>query len=112
MMPFVRPAPLSAWTLVGVRMAKPQPRESTCCCQSAPNLPPNPKPNSRITGTDSRASAGVVSVSLMSTLICGHAELSTWPTSCFVTTSVSPTFCFFVSTSSHFTRGVSLGTRP
>ena len=65
-----------------------------------------------ITGTGPLALAGVVSVSWMSTVICGYDELSTWPTSFFVTTATSPTFCFFVSVTSHFTFGVSLGTRP
>ena len=37
-----------------------------------------------ITGTGPFASAGVVSVSWMSTVIGGYAELSTWPTSFFV----------------------------
>ena len=39
--------------------------------------PDPPKPNSIITGTGPFASAGVVSVSWMSTLICGHLVLST-----------------------------------
>src|SRR5712692_4180459 len=74
--------------------------------------PPPPKPNSIITGTGPLASAGVVNVSCISTVISGYDELSTWPTSFFVTTAVSPTLSLFVSVTSHFTLGVSLGTRP
>ncbi len=71
-----------------------------------------PKPNSIITGTGPFASAGVVTVSWMSTLISGHRELSTWPTSFRVTTGTSPTFSRVVSVTSQVTLGTSFGTRP
>ncbi len=65
-----------------------------------------------MTGTGPLASAGVVSVSWTSTVICGYDELSTWPTSFLVTTATSPTLSFLVSVTSHLTLGVSFGTRP
>ena len=65
-----------------------------------------------ITGTGPFASAGVVSVSWISTLTSGYDELSTWPTSRFVTTGTSPTVCFSVAVTSHLTFGVFFGTRP
>src|SRR4051812_25593224 len=49
-----------------------------------------PNPNIIITGTGALASAGVTSVIWMSTLICGHEALSTWPTSCFTTVARVP----------------------
>ena len=58
-----------------------------------------------ITGTGPVAFAGVVSVNWMSTVTSGYDELSTWPTSRFVTTGTSPTFSFSVSVTSHFTFG-------
>src|SRR5262245_56967673 len=99
MIPFRRPPPLSAWTLVGVMIANPQPFPSACSCQPGapppggaapffpkPPGPPNPpklKPNSIITGTGPAAPVGVVRVSWMSTVIDGQDELSAWPTSVF-----------------------------
>jgi hypothetical protein len=41
-----------------------------------------------------------------------YAELSTWPTSFFVTTATSPTASLLVSVTSQVTFGVSFGTRP
>ena len=79
-----------------------------------PGAPPGlgPKPNSIITGTGPTALAGVVRVSWMSTVICGHLALSTWPTSVFTTVNTSPTFSPVVAISSHVTGGTSFGTRP
>ena len=48
----------------------------------------------------------------MSTVIAGHRELSTWPTSVFVTAGTSPTFSSVVSVTSQSTAGTSSGTRP
>src|SRR5450759_4360223 len=92
-----------------LRMAYPHPLASTCCCQVGPAGPrpppgppapggsgpraaprPGPKPpppNSMITGTGPAALAGVVNANWMSTVICGYAELSTWPTNCLATVS-------------------------
>ena len=47
--------------------------------------------------------AGVVNVTWMSTVICGYEELSTWPTSCFVMTGVSPIASLVVLVASHLT---------
>ena len=70
-----------------------------------PGRGPNPpNPNSIITGTGPSASAGVVRVSWMFTVICGHLALSTRPTSRFVMTGMSPTFSSVVLVTSHFTR--------
>src|SRR5215203_7116923 len=43
----------------------------------APRPGPNPPPNCMMTGTGPFASAGVLRLNWMSTLICGYAELST-----------------------------------
>ena len=59
-----------------------------------------------ITGTGPRALAGVVSVSWMSTVTSGYDELSTCPTSCFVTIGTPPTVSVAVAVTSHFTAGV------
>ena len=69
-------------------------------------------PNSMITGTGPFASAGVLSVRSIFTLIAGYAELSTWPISFLVITGTSPFFSSVVLTTSHFTAGVCCGTRP
>ena len=79
---------------------------------TGPRGPNPPKPNSIITGTGPEALAGVVSVSWMATVTCGYAELSTWPTSCLVTTGTVPLVPLVVPVTSQFTLGVSLGTRP
>src|ERR1039457_2241442 len=133
MMPCVRPAPLSACTLLGTRMAYPQPLARTCCCHVGPGggppgvgpgprpgtgpgpRPPGPlrpKPNSIITGTGPLALAGVVKVNCMSTVMSGYDELSTWPTSCFTITGTSPFISLVVLVTSQLTLGVALGTRP
>src|SRR5262249_10991598 len=121
MIPFVNPAPLSAWTLLGTRIAKPHPFARTCSCQFGPRAlpfppkpPPNPPPtpNSITTGTGPFALSGAVSDSWTSTVTCGYDELSTRPTSCLVTTGTSPIVRLLVPVTSHFTFGTSLGTRP
>ena len=125
MMPRVRPAPLSAWMLVGdddrvapalgedlllPRMGPPAARRRPPAGPARRARPP--PPNSMITGTGPFAFAGVVSVNWMSTSICGYAELSTCPTSFFVTTGTSPSVPFVVLVTSHVTFGVSFGRRP
>src|SRR5438445_13795078 len=132
MMPSVTPAPLSAWTLLGVMTAWPQPLARNCCCQVGPLfVPPNPargkrlvafvprnppnppmNPNCIITGTGPVAFAGDVRDTWMFTVISGYDELSTLPASCFVMTGTSPLFVLVVLVTSHFTAGVFLGTRP
>src|SRR5690242_18385191 len=134
MIPFVRPAPLSAWMLPGLIVAYPQPSEINCSVEDGPATfppkdanrfvgagspgrrgkppPPNP-PNIISTGTGSLAFAGVTSVIWISTLMVGQAELSTCPTSCFATTGISPTtrstaWVVIVQ----FTFGTFFGTRP
>src|SRR5262249_319960 len=71
-----------------------------------------PKPNSRITGTGPVAPAGVVNVSWMATGIGGQGGLATCPMRCFVPAGVSPLLPSVVLVTSHFTLGVSAGTRP
>ena len=95
MIPFTRPAPLSACTLVGLSEAKPQPAAINCSVAggslgaagagAGPGGPPRrgagagppalcgstPLPNMIITGTGPRASAGVTSDIWMSTVIVG-----------------------------------------
>ena len=105
MIPFVSPAPLSACTLVGLRNANPHPSQMSCSVAGA-SLPGagggGVKPRSRaaraaaarpaerpgelrrrrnmiITGTGPFASAGSTSVTGMSTVIAGYAELSDVP---------------------------------
>src|SRR5450759_2747188 len=116
-----------------LRMAYPHPLASTCCCQvgpagprpppgppapggsgprAAPRPGPKPPPNSSITGTGPAALAGVVNANWMSTVICGYAELSTWPTSVLEITATSPTVSLLVLVTSHVTFGTTLGTRP
>ena len=56
--------------------------------------------------------AGVASVNRISTLICGCAELSARPTSCFVIAATPYFSSVVVSTTSHFTAGTTFGTRP
>src|SRR4029078_1375856 len=81
--PCVNPAPLSAWSLVGIRIAYAQPFSSNCCCQffstgvpagGGGNLKPggNIKPNSMITGTGPFSFAGLVSVRSMFKGIVGQ----------------------------------------
>src|ERR1019366_6932627 len=84
---------------------------------SGPRAPPRPgpkppKPNSMMTGTAPVAPAGVVNANPISTVICGYAELSTWPTSCLTITGTSPTVSLLVLVTSHVTLGTTLGTRP
>src|SRR5262249_28616081 len=135
MIPAVRPAPLSAWMLLGTMIAYPHPLAITSSCHDGPRAGPNgpppplvsaffitaflaaapgppgrgpkpPKPKSIITGTGPVASAGVVSVNWMSTVISGYDELSTCPTSRLVMTGLSPTLSLVVAVTSHFTPGV------
>ncbi len=70
------------------------------------------KPSSMMTGTGPLASAGVVSVRSMFTVISGSAELSTCPTSVFVITGTSPFFSCTVLTTSQLTLGRFAGMRP
>src|SRR5579883_3370277 len=117
-------------------MAYPQPLASNCCCHVGPagtggekprakafepagplvpilarkGKPPNP--NSIITGTGPFASAGVVSVSWISTLIAGYDELSTCPANCFVIAAKSPLLVLDVLVTSQRTDGTFPGTRP
>ena len=125
-MPSVRPAPLSAWTLVGmsIGVAPALGQHLLLPCWAAGRRRhcgkrfaawrqnSRLKPNSIITGTGPLASAGVVSVSWISTVMCGSAELSTWPTSFLVMTATSPFFSCVVLTTSHLTLGSFCGTRP
>ena len=69
-------------------------------------------PNCMITGTGPFAFAGVVSVTWMSTVTCGYAELSTCPTSSFVMIGTSPFMPCVVLITSHVTFGVTFGVRP
>src|SRR5688572_28917412 len=110
--------------LVGTICAQPQPLARTCCCHdagggvelvapaagaAAPRARPvNGKFSCMMTGTGPAASAGVVSVSWISTVTAGYDELSTWPTSVFVVVRASLT----VLVTSQRTRGVSFGVRP
>ena len=84
-----------------------------------------PPPNCMTIGTGPVALAGVTSVIPMFTVMAGYDELSTWPTSCFVTTRMSLTGCGVAPnrpadmgrpcsmlTISHLTAGMVLGTRP
>src|ERR1700691_5895768 len=120
MIPCVSAAPLSACPVVGIRIAYPQPFDSTCCCQVGPGcggrggVRPGGKTklNSMITGTGPLALAGVVSVRSMLTAIAGYAELSTWPASFLTTTGTSPFFSLVAAVTSQVTLGVTLGTRP
>ncbi len=69
-------------------------------------------PNSIINGTGPWAFMGVVSVSRISTWICGHFTLSTCPTSRRVMAGVSPIFSSDLLVTSQVTPGTSFGTRP
>src|SRR5258706_9182246 len=92
MMPLVRPAPLSAWMLLGVIVAYPHPAAMSCAVEDGPaaappkapgraggagapaglGRPPPPKPPNIIsTGTWPLALAGVTSVIWISTLMAG-----------------------------------------
>ena len=80
-MPRVSPAPLSAWMLVGDRMAYAQPRAITWSCQEGDGCggmraAHSGGKNSMMTGTP-LAPTGVVRYSSISTLMSGYAELST-----------------------------------
>src|SRR5262249_14744167 len=77
-----------------------------------PGRGPNPKPNSIITGTRPLASAGGVSASWISALICGDFAVSTCPTSRLVMAGMSPTVSLVVLVTCHVTVGTSFGTRP
>src|ERR1019366_5673411 len=88
------------------------PRPAGSGPRAPPKPPPKPPPNSMITGTGPAALAGVVNANWMSTVICGYAELSTWPTSCLAITGTSPTVSLVDLVTSHFTLGTTLGTRP
>src|SRR4029453_2317833 len=125
MMPRVNPDPLSAWTLVGLSAAYPQPSAISCCVDGRSAGPafaagggkPRPPgggvqpgsryapPNMIMTGTAFVAAAGVTSPIWMSTSIAGNAELSTCPVSCFTTTSCDPSFAFVVDVTVHVTFG-------
>src|SRR5271170_1231832 len=70
------------------------------------------KASSIMTGTGPVALAGVVSVSWISTVISGYDELSTWPTSFFVMTGMSPLVSRVVLITSQRTLGVFAGMRP
>src|SRR5215472_14197614 len=85
--PFLNPAPLSAWILAGFSVAKPQPLASTCACQLGPGSEPccegataagapRPPPNTVMTGMGPFALAGVLRESWMSTVMAGYDELS------------------------------------
>src|SRR5258706_2810398 len=93
MMPLVRPAPLSAWMLLGVIVAYPQPAAMSCAVEEGPadappnaparaggagapaglGRPPPPKPPNIIsTGTGPLALAGGTSVVSMVTRLGGE----------------------------------------
>src|SRR4029078_6240118 len=104
-------------------MANPQPFSSTCSCQlfcgtlpagGGGNLKPGGKTKliSIITGTGWLLFFAVVNESCMSTFICGHDELSTWPSKFLVPACILPYVVSIVLTTSQFTFGVFFGTRP
>ena len=65
-----------------------------------------------MTGTGPVAFAGVFNVAWISTLIAGYDELSTFPSSCFVTVGISPFVPFAVLTTVQVTFGTFFGVRP
>ena len=71
-----------------------------------------PQPNIIRTGTGPLALTGRTTAILMSTVIAGWAELSTWPTTRRATTGWPPTVVSTVSATVHVTFGTSAGTRP
>src|SRR2546425_12308006 len=101
MMPFVKPAPLSAWMLPGLIVAYPHPSAMSCAVAGgsagADGAAPGPKPraagggapgaggipdrppNIIITGTGLAPFAGVTTVIWISTAISGNAEFSALP---------------------------------
>ena len=135
MIPFVRPAPLSACTLVGFRKANPHPSTMSCSvagaslpgaggggtnpCGRAPGSGGRPSADSSvpgrnmiISGTRPFASSGTTTVSGMSTTIDVSPELSACPTSCFAITRRPPTRPVSVAVTVHVTFGTRAGTRP
>src|SRR5450759_946742 len=107
----LRPAPGPPAPNAGAPGAPPAPAGSGLRAPPRPGPKP-PKPNSMMTGTAPVAPAGVVNANPISTVICGYAELSTWPTSCLTITGTSPTVSLLVLVTSHVTLGTTLGTRP
>jgi hypothetical protein len=71
-----------------------------------------PPPNIRTTGTGPVASFGVLSVARIVTFNSGYAELSTRPTSCFVTTAMLPVLPSVVPATVQVTFGIFFGRRP
>src|SRR5271168_3875104 len=69
-------------------------------------------PNIIITGTGPFALSGVTNVIWISTLIDGHNESSTCPTSCFSNTGKTPAFVLLLLVTVHVTFGTLGGTRP
>src|SRR5262245_37779501 len=71
-----------------------------------------PPLNMRTTGTGPVAFFGVLSVAMIVTFNSGYAELSTRPTSCFVTIGTSPVLPSVVRATLQLTFGIFLGRRP
>jgi hypothetical protein len=71
-----------------------------------------PQPNIISTGTGPRAFTGATTAILMSTLMAGCAELSTWPITRQATTGSPPTVVSTVSATRQVTFGTSAGTLP
>ncbi len=129
MTPAVKPSPLSAWMLVGIRTAYPQPRARSWLRQSGPvpwkvahcsavkrffraAIASALKPNSIMMGTGPWAFAGVTRVSWMLTSMAGYAELSRCPVISFLVTGTSPTCSCTSDATCQATAGTFLGTRP
>ena len=71
-----------------------------------------PQPNIIRTGTGPLAFTGTTTAILMSTLMAGWAELSTWPITRRATTGWPPTVVSTVSATSQVTFGILAGNRP
>ena len=69
-------------------------------------------PNIISSGTGPLASAGVTTTILISTLMEGQAELSTWPMSCLALARIMPTYSISSTSTVQVTSGTFSGTRP